>query len=80
MKKTTKKLLTLALSTLFIGAGIGSAAVWHNNAKLLASAADPNGNEAFDSYLKLEEAKIKKITEWSYVQENAASLALNHII
>ncbi|MBR2622834.1 MAG: hypothetical protein IKD15_01260, partial [Clostridia bacterium] len=62
MKKTTKKLLTLALSTLFVGAGVGSVAVWNNdNAKFLASAAGTDGSVAFDSYLKLEEAKVKNI-------------------
>lgn len=42
MKKTTKKLLTLALSTLFVGAGVGAAVTisYNNNANIVASAED----------------------------------------
>ena len=42
MKKTTKKFLTLALSTLFVGAGVGAATTiyYNNNANIVASAED----------------------------------------
>ena len=42
MKKTTKKFLTLALSTLFVGAGAAATTTiyYNNNANVIASAED----------------------------------------
>ena len=64
MKKTSKKLLTLALSMLFVGAGVGSVAALNNaDAQLLASAETIT--------LTWEEAKVKNIDTYSYVESGA---------
>ena len=38
MKKTTKKLLTFALATLFVGAGFGAVTAYYNDANVIANA------------------------------------------
>ena len=75
MKKATKKILTLALSTLFVGAGIGGTIAAYDvyNATVASAAiADMTKvDTAIDCAMPLEEGKVKNISSWGYYDSNA---------
>ena len=75
MKKATKKLLTLALSTLFVGAGIGGTiAAYDTYNATVASAAIADMTQvdtAIDCAMPLEEKKVKNISSWGYYDSDA---------
>ena len=75
MKKATKKILTLALSTLFVGAGIGGTiAAYDAYNATVASAAIADMTQvdtAIDCAMPLEAGKIKNISSWGYYDSNA---------
>ena len=73
MKKATKKLLTLALATLFVGAGISSAAMFNGNANVAQAAiADMTKvDAAIACTMPLEEGKVKKMESWGYYDSDA---------
>ena len=73
MKKTTKKLLTFALATLFVAAGIGSVATINvSNASVTANAASLSYTDKAqleiprDGALVVVDSKIKEIQTWGY--------------
>ncbi|MBQ8394186.1 MAG: hypothetical protein IJX49_01260, partial [Clostridia bacterium] len=76
MKKNSKKLLTLALVALFVGAGagVGAVATYNGTDARVAMAAIADMTKvttAIDCAMPLEEGKVKQITDWGYYDSDA---------
>ena len=78
MKKATKKLLTLALSTLFVGAGLGGSIAAYNAYTATVASADTTGLTKLETpiacAMPLEEGKVKNITDWGYYTDGTENI------
>ena len=79
MKKQTKHLLALVLSTMFVGAGAGSVVAYNaTNEPVVASAAIADMvkvDTAISCVMPLEEGKVKNLTSWGYYDSNGDGAA-----